>query len=62
MPFDSPIYDASLAAALVIYEELFADLQKPEPLVIGKLTFIIMQALEDFERRHSLATREPSAN
>src|SRR5262249_23085704 len=62
MGIDSPNYDASLAAALVIYEELFPNPGKPDALVIGKMTFIIMQALEDFERRLSRVNREPSAN
>lgn len=59
---DSPNYDVSLAAALVIYQELFPNPEKPQAMVIGKLTFIIMHALKDVERRRSLANCEPSAN
>jgi hypothetical protein len=45
MSDDSPAYDASLAAAIAVYDELFPHYQR-NALMIGKLTFIILQALD----------------
>jgi hypothetical protein len=55
MSVESSHYDASLAAANAVYDELFPN-HKRNPLMIGKLTFIILQALnlrtmQDYEQK-----------
>jgi hypothetical protein len=62
MSDDSPAYDASLAAALAIHDELFPK-RKPNARTIDKITFIIMAALEaiDFWQQ-AQPSRNPSAN
>jgi hypothetical protein len=62
MGLDSLNYDTSLAAALVIYGELFASPGNPDAMVIGRITFIIMQALENSERERLRVNRAPSAS
>ena len=59
MPLDSPAYDASLAAALAVCEQLYPDRSR-DPLLVGKLTFIILPVLRaSFDRPARNRRRKP---
>ena len=60
MSLDSPRYDASLAAALAVYRELYPDAVEPDALIVSRLTFLILHAIEAAGRRTHADTMPPA--
>jgi hypothetical protein len=61
---DSPNYDAALAAALLIRETFSAQRGQAEALIVGRIVFIVLAAMEQAElyRTERIFSSEPSAN
>jgi hypothetical protein len=55
MDGESLRYDAALAAGLLIYERFVPEPDKPDALILGQIVFIIIEAMEELERRQESA-------
>ncbi|MFO0906872.1 MAG: hypothetical protein U0835_00630 [Isosphaeraceae bacterium] len=55
-------YDAALAAAFLILELFESSPGAPGHLMLGQVTFVVLEAVYEAERRVGRATRQPSEN
>jgi hypothetical protein len=59
---DSPRYNASLAAALRILDILGESAREPTPILLSKILFTVLEAIELVEERRGPLGFKPSAN
>jgi hypothetical protein len=51
MEGDSLKYDCAYAAGMLIYDRFLPEPDKPDALILGQLVFIVIEAINEFERR-----------
>ena len=60
MEGDSLKYDCAYAAGMLIYERFLPEPAKPDALILGQLVFIILEAINEHERRQGGIAAAPN--
>lgn len=60
MEGESLKYDCAFAAGMLIYERFLPEPDKPDALILGQLVFIILEAINEHERRQEKMAGPPN--